>query len=339
MSFFSSVFLGLIFCFPHSQLMETVFRIFWSGPLRLLRKRPYAVGKLSSGRCVSGGLGEDSHGSFLRKWWNLIVSWWWWWWWWWYFQKKWNTNEHYVWLCDSTRFIYAYIHIWFVIPNSRTPKMISFSTCSSCPLSNDVLACRRNSLKDSTTWSCSGNTCMVHTTLHSDLVTTHVLNHVSFLNFPTSLVVTNPWSLTRTSLIFIMYPGGPTARSFRLVRLQALRWYRVRVRSLAPQRRWISDAQLHDGGCDREKDMNNKKTSGCGFFWKGPVSYIVFFFGFRFSKLVGYLFWKLIVRLTNSIKMHHRCIEVIQIDCLKWMIFIYFLLISPFPFAASEYAW
>ena len=45
----------------------------------------------------------------------------------------------------------------------------------------------------------------------------------------------------------IMYPGGPAARSFRLVRLQALRWYRVRVRSLAPQRRWISDAQLHGG--------------------------------------------------------------------------------------------
>lgn len=44
-----------------------------------------------------------------------------------------------------------------------------------------------------------------------------------------------------------MYPGGPTARSFRLVRLQALRWYRVRVRSLAPQRRWISDAQLKMG--------------------------------------------------------------------------------------------
>jgi len=34
--------------------------------------------------------------------------------------------------------------------------------------------------------------------------------------------------------------GGSAARSFRLVRLQALRWYRVRVRSLAPQRRWIS---------------------------------------------------------------------------------------------------
>ena len=32
------------------------------------------------------------------------------------------------------------------------------------------------------------------------------------------------------------------ARSFQLARLQAVRWYRVKLRALAPQKRWMSDA-------------------------------------------------------------------------------------------------
>mmetsp|Transcript_28895 Transcript_28895/g.46663 ORF Transcript_28895/g.46663 Transcript_28895/m.46663 type:complete len:355 (-) Transcript_28895:84-1148(-) len=35
--------------------------------------------------------------------------------------------------------------------------------------------------------------------------------------------------------------GGPGARRFRLQRLEELRWYRARLRMLAPQRRWMSE--------------------------------------------------------------------------------------------------
>lgn len=35
--------------------------------------------------------------------------------------------------------------------------------------------------------------------------------------------------------------GGHTARSYRLGKLQALRWYRVRVRSVGPRKGWISE--------------------------------------------------------------------------------------------------
>ena len=38
-------------------------------------------------------------------------------------------------------------------------------------------------------------------------------------------------------------PGGHLARRFRLQHLEELRWYRVKLRMLAPQRRWMSDAE------------------------------------------------------------------------------------------------
>jgi len=35
-------------------------------------------------------------------------------------------------------------------------------------------------------------------------------------------------------------PGGPTVRSFTLRRLQPIRWHRIRVRALGPERSWVS---------------------------------------------------------------------------------------------------